>query len=610
MRRRDFCRLVGAAAATAAVPEAARLSAQTAESSASAKDLSSPAEGFGRLTHDYAQFCATPDDQRVFYALVDGKIIAEKLDSRTWEPTGWGNPPALPVPGGSWDGVPMLSPIPDLAGSGPYQPTWDSLLQYETPEWYRDAKFGIWAHWSPQCVPEAGDWYARNMYIQGQRQYEYQLEHYGPPSRFGYKDLCAQWTLLNWDSAALITRYKKAGARFFIALANHHDGFDTWNSKHHPWNAANIGPHRDVVGSWAAAARAQGMRLGVTVHQPRNWWWFQPSHDADKTGLLAGVPYDGILTAREEKGQWWEEYDPQRLYSAKHPQNALPDISYVKNFYDRTRDLIDQHDPDLLYFDNSLFPLGWAGMNIGAYFYNHSIQNRGAPVQGVINIKDVPDKYAKAVVADYERGLTPKIMPYPWQSETCIGQWHYARHLFDMPGKYGGYLPPRDVIHWLIDTVSKNGTFVLNIPGKPDGTIDSKEIAVLDGITAWMQINGEAIYATRPWKVYGEGPDMIEPGKFQGNSINRLGERDIRFTRSKTGNVVYALMLGWPIGEVVIQSLGTNSATQRGEIENVELIVTGERLHWKQTAEALRLTLPKQYRPPVDFAAALKVSFA
>lgn len=592
--------MMAAAAAATAVPEALPLSAQTTEQPA----------GFDTLTQNYAQFCATRADQRVFYALVDGKIVSEKLDDNNWTPTEWGEPPELPVSGGSWDGVPMVSPIPNLAGSGPYQPTWDSLLQYETPEWYRDAKFGIWAHWSPQCVPEAGDWYARNMYLQGQPQNKYQLEHYGPPSRFGYKDLCAQWTLLNWEPEALIERYKKAGARFFVALANHHDSFDTWNSMHHPWNAANIGPHRDVVGGWAAAARAQGLRLGVTVHQARNWWWFQTAHSADKTGPLAGVRYDGYMTTSEGKEQWWEGYDPQVLYGVKHPKNALPDISYAKNFYDRTRDLIDQHDPDLLYFDNSLFPLGWAGMNIGAYFYNHSIQTHRGTVQGVITIKDVPDKYAKSVVVDYERGLTSEIMPYAWQSETCIGEWHYRRDLYDKPGEYGGYLPPRDVVHWLIDTVSKNGTFVLNIPGKPDGTIDSKEVAVLDGIRDWMQTNGEAIYVTRPWKVYGEGPNSIKAGKFQGQSISSLGEKDIRFTRNKAGDVVYAVVLGWPAKEVTIQSLGMNSATKPGKIGNVQLLGTGEKPNWKQTAEALRVELPKQYRPATDFAAALKVSLA
>jgi alpha-L-fucosidase len=540
---------------------------------------------------------------------VSGGKIAETIpDNSTWKPNGWGEPPELPLPGGSWDGVPMESPIPNLPGEGPYKPTWNSLLQYEAPEWYQDAKFGIWAHWSPQCVPEDGDWYARNVYVQGQPQYQYHLEHYGHPSRFGYKDLCAQWTLLNWDPEELISRYKKAGAKIFIALANHHDGFDTWGSKHHPWNSVAIGPHRDVVGTWAAAARKQSLRFGVTVHQARNWWWFQTSHDSDKSGPLAGVSYDGNLTEADGKEQWWQGLDPKLLYGVKHPFDALPDISYVKNFYDRTCDLIDQHDPDLLYFDNSLLPLGWAGMNIGAYFYNNNLKTHGGKMEAVLTIKDVPDRLAKAVIADYERGLTSGIMQYPWQSETCIGEWHYNRALFDKPGEYGGYLPPRDVTHWLIDTVSKNGTFILNVPGRPDGTIDSKEIAVLDGIATWMQANGEAIYETRPWKVYGEGPNMVKPGSFQGNSVSNLGPKDIRFTRNKANNIVYALVLGWPTEATLVRSLGLSAATQPGKVAGVELLGTGDKVNWRQDASSLRVELPKPYRPDVDYAAALRVT--
>ncbi len=599
MQRRDFCKLMAAVAAATTIP-----------SMSQADDApQSPAfRAWDTFTEDYAKFCATPADQRVFYAFENGRFLQEKLKEQGWQPTGWGKSPSLPIPGGSWDGVPMDSPIANLEGSGPYKPTWNSLLQYNAPEWYRDAKFGIWAHWSPQCVPEDGDWYARNMYMQGSKQNKFQLEHYGPPSTFGYKDLCPQWTLLNWEPDALIERYKKAGARLFIALANHHDGFDAWNSKHHSWNAVNLGPHRDVVGIWAEAARKQGLRFGVTVHQARNWWWFQTSHGADKTGPLAGVPYDGDLTLAEGKGQWWEGYDPQQLYGAKHPENALPDISYVKNFYDRTRDLIDQHNPDLLYFDNSLFPLGWGGMNIASYFYNHNLQTHDGRMEAVANVKQVPDRLAKSVVADYERGLTSEIMRYPWQSETCLGEWHYNRALYDMPGEYGGYLQPQDVIHWLIDTVSKNGTFILNIPGKPDGTIDSKEIAVLDKITEWMQRNGEAIYATRPWKIYGEGPDMVKSGSFEGNSVSKLGPQDIRFTRNKANTVVYAIVLGWPGKEVAIRALGTASPQSPGKVAHVELLGYQDKVKFRQEASALRVQLPAQKLS--DYAISLKVTMA
>jgi len=601
MRRREFCKLIVAAAASNAMP---------APGQAGDGGQSALPEGFNNLTQDYAQFCAIPANQRIYYTLKNGSVVETKLEEKTWQATDWGKPPDLPIPSGSWDGVPMISPIPGLSGDGPYSPTWDSLMQYEAPEWYRDAKFGIWCHWTPQCVPEAGDWYARNMYMEGSDQYKYQLAQYGHPSRFGYKELCAQWTLLNWDPDQLISRFKKAGAKLFLTVANHHDGFDTWNSKHQPWNATAIGPHRNILGDWAIAARNQGLRFGVTVHQARNWWWFQTAHGADRNGPMAGASYDGNLSEAAVTSEWWEGFDPQRLYGVKHPYDALPDISYVKNFYDRTRDVIDQHDPDLLYFDNSLLPLGWAGMNIGAYFYNHNLAKRGGKLEAVLNGKDVPDRIAKALVADYERGLTSGIMPYPWQSETCIGDWHYKRSLFDAPGQHGGYLSPRDVIHWLIDTVSKNGTFILNIPGRPDGTIDSKEIAVIDGITAWMEANSEAIYETRPWKIYGEGPNMVKSGKFQGDSVSKLGAKDIRFTRNKANTVVYAIALGWPTEPFVVQALGSAVATSPGRIVNVELLGSGAKIGWKQSPAGLSIEMQGNFQPISDLAASFKISMA
>ena len=572
MHRRDFFKLMAAGAGAAAFPLASNIG-YAANSPTAAKDGST------------TSFPASDWDA----------VVKE----------GWGTT-GNQAGADTWDGVPLKAPaIPDLAGTGPFRPDWDSLLNYETPEWYRDAKFGIWAHWSPQCVPEDSDWYARNMYIQGQGQYKNQLNHYGHPSTFGYKDLCAQWTLLNWEPEALMARYKKAGAKLFLALANHHDGFDTWNSKHHAWNAQNIGPHRDVISAWAAAARKHGLRFGATVHAARNWWWFQVAHLCDKTGPLAGVPYDGHLTMDQGQGQWWQGYDPQQLYCRKHGFHENPDESYVRNFYDRVRDLVDQHDPDLLYFDNTGLPLGWAGMNIGAYFYNHNLQTRSGKMEAVLNIKGVPDNQARAVVADYERGVTNRIMPYAWQSETCIGDWHYNRARF----LYHYYMKPDQVIHWMVDVVSKNGTFILNIPGKPDGTNDADEIAILEAIGNWMQINGEAIYATRPWKVYGEGAHKAKAGAFAGHSTSELDAQDIRFTRNKKGDAVYAIVLGWPEGEnFVIKSLGTAAATQPGKIQKVELFGCPEKLAWTQSASSLTVTKPKAR--PCDFACALKVSLA
>ncbi len=614
MKRRKFFQVLGGIAAQSVATSLAGARAASLDPSLSDAPMverpgtgaaDSPA-GFGQFTEDYAHFCAQPESERVFYALRGGSIVVVHLDGRNWTPTGWGNPPELPVPGGSHDGVPMVSPISDLAGTGPYQPTWESLLQYECPEWYRDAKFGIWNHWSPQCVPEDGDWYARNLYKQGSRQNQFQLAHYGSPTRFGYKDLCAQWTLLNWQPSELMDLYVGAGARFFVALANHHDGFDTWNSKHHPWNAANIGPHRDVIGAWAAEARKRNLRFGVTIHQARNWWWFQVAHGADATGLLAGQPYDGRLTLADGRGQWWQGYDPQQLYAPKHPHDALPDVSYVKNFYDRTRDLVDRHNPDLLYFDNPLFPLGWGGMCVGAYFYNHNLALNNGAMQGVITIKNVPPGLAKSVVADIERGLAADILPHPWQSETCMGDWHYSRALFDRAGEYGGYMDPREVIHWMADTVSKNGTFLLNIPGKPDGTIDRKERLILQRIGEWFKINGEAIYATRPWTVYGEGPHSIKPGAFQGRSAGQLDARDIRYTRSKAGSAIYATLLGWPQQAVLLRSFGAEAATKPPKVAHVELLGSPEKIRFKHTAQGLRIERPRR-KPACDYAVVFKL---
>ena len=614
MQRRKFIHTLAGLAAPAAalsisgVKKAALGSLIPSHAETAASQTGAATAGFDQYSEDYAAFCATPENERIFYAVRNGSIVAEHLNEHDWKPTEWGEPPELPVAGGSHDGVPMISPTPDLAGEGPYKPTWESLLQYECPEWYRDAKFGVWNHWSPQCVPEDGDWYARNMYIEGSPQNRFHLAHYGSPTLFGYKDLCAQWTLLNWQPSELMDLYVSAGAKFYVALANHHDGFDAWNSKHHPWNAVSHGPHRDVIGTWAAEARKRNLRFGVTVHQARNWWWFQPSHAADATGPLAGQPYDGRLTLPDGRGQWWEGLDPQQLYAPKHPFDALPDVSYVKDFYDRTRDLVEQHSPDLVYFDNPLLPLGWGGMCVGAYYYNHNLAANDGKMEGVINIKNVPPKLAKSVVADIERGLAAEILPHPWQSETCIGEWHYLRALFDKPGQYGGYMPPRQVIHWMVDTVSKNGTFLLNIPGKPDGTIDSKERHILERIGDWFKINGEAIYATRPWTVFGEGPHMIKSGSFQGGSVGQLGPTDIRYTRNKAGTVVYAIVLGWPEQAVVLSSFGA-AANDAGRVAQVELLGSPERVHFTQSERGLRIELPQQ-KPSSDYAVVFKLNLA
>lgn len=201
---------------------------------------------------------------------------------------------------------------------GPFEPSWESLSRYRTPEWFRDAKFGIWAHWGPQCVPEQGDWYARKMYLEGDADYKYQVAHYGHPSRAGFKDVIREWKAERWDPERLIELYRRAGAKYFMALANHHDNFDCFNSAHQPWNSVALGPKKDLIGGWARAARRAGLRFAASIHAAHAWSWYEVAQGADKTGPLAGVPYDGKLMRAAGRGQWWEGLDPQDLYAQNH----------------------------------------------------------------------------------------------------------------------------------------------------------------------------------------------------------------------------------------------------------------------------------------------------
>lgn len=208
---------------------------------------------------------------------------------------------------------------PGSSAPAPFQPTWDSLTQYKVPRWFSEAKFGMWAHWSPQCQPERGDWYARKMYQEGSAQYNFHCQHYGHPSKFGFKDVINEWKAEKWDPEQLVALYKKAGAKYFMALANHHDNFDLYDSKYQSWNATRIGPKKDLIAGWARAAKKEGLPFGVSIHAAHAWSWYETSQRSDKNGPLAGVPYDGKLTAADGKGKWWDGFDPQELYAQNHP---------------------------------------------------------------------------------------------------------------------------------------------------------------------------------------------------------------------------------------------------------------------------------------------------
>jgi alpha-L-fucosidase len=299
---------------------------------------------------------------------------------------------------------------------GPFQPSWESLIKgYQSPEWFRDAKFGIWAHWSAQCVPEQGDWYARRMYIQGDPMYDFQVKTYGHPSKFGFMEIDNLWKAEHWDPEKLMALYKRAGAKYFVALANHHDNFDAYDSKYHAWNSVNVGPKKDIVGIWAKVARQNGLRFGVSNHSSHAWRWFQTAYGYDGEGPLAGVRYDAAtLTRADGKGKWWEGLDPQELYTGPNivvPQNIgitsskaiqawyekytrpamdapLPNNpAYVEKWFLRCRDLVDKCQPDLLYFDNDELPFGQVGLDIAAHYYNANVEWNGGRLEAVLTTK-------------------------------------------------------------------------------------------------------------------------------------------------------------------------------------------------------------------------------
>lgn len=511
---------------------------------------------------------------------------------------------------------------------GPFAPDWDSLAAYRTPDWFRNAKFGVWAHWGPQCEPEFGDWYARVMYKEGSDAYRHHLQTYGHPSKFGFKDVIRQWRADRWDPDALLSLYRKAGARYFVALANHHDNFDLYDSRFQPdWNATRIGPKKDLIAGWAKAARAQGLRFGVSVHAAHAWTWYELAQGADKTGPYAGVPYDGVLTAADGKGLWWEGLDPQALYAQHHPLSrktttpaewgaqwnwgggaTLPPQRYVENFHDRTIDLIDKYDPDLVYFDDTALPF-WpfsdAGLRIAAHMYNRSIATHGR-LEAVINGKMLDEKQRRSLVWDIERGQTNAIEPLPWQTCTCIGGWHYSRPEYER----GAYKSAQTVVHMLVDIVSKNGNLLLSVPVRGNGTIDEKEQAIVEEIGRWMAVHGEAIYDTRPWAVFGEGPALHQTAPLKDQGMNEgksapLTSADIRFTAK--GDTVYAFVMGWPAGrELGIAAMGTAAGHLNKPVSRVEFVGTGAPLAFRQTADGLNVTLPAA-APALPYAFALKV---
>ncbi len=478
----------------------------------------------------------------------------------------------------------------------------ESFKQYKYPEWFRDAKFGIWSHWGPQAVPRQGDWYARKMYEsdirdrktnqptgRSSREYLYHVEHYGHPSEFGYKDIINLWKAERWNPDELMKLYKKVGAKYFVSMGTHHDNFFLWDSKIHRWNSVKLGPKKDVVGLWQKAAKKEGLKFGVSEHLGASYTWFQPSHGADPGGAKAGVPYDGANP----------EY--QDLY---HKKTAADDFAWLtkdpenqKNWLTSITELIDMYQPDLIYSDSEL-PFGEVGRTMVSHFYNQDLIKNGGQINAVYTCKHSVSN--GRWVMDIERGAMDSISTDPWQTDTSIGDWYYRTGQKYMTGT--------EVIQMLVDIVSKNGNLLLNVVQTPEGDLEQDVLDILNVIADWIPDNGEAIYGTRPWKIYGEGPSTKnqEKGVFGGvKDVRPYESDDMRFTTK--GETLYAFCMKNPAGDIKIASLGKDSKVCGKQISSVKIPGSKEKLKWNQKAEALVISKPSKL--PDWEVVTLKVEF-
>lgn len=471
---------------------------------------------------------------------------------------------------------------------GPVAATPEGLREaYEVPDWYRDAKLGLWAHWGPQCAPEAGDWYGRLLYLQDERQAAIHRDQYGHPADHGFIDVISDWGAQAWDPDEIFAAYKDAGAGFLVAMACHHDNLDLFPNPHHAWHSERIGPKRDVVGGWAAAARRLGLPFGVSNHASHAWHWWQTAYGYDTTGPRKGERYDAFrLRTEDGAGTAWEGLDPQVLYTG--PRQVPPDgldspaamrawhdansgqwvetippqgIAFASNWLARQMALVERYEPDFLYQDGYSLPFGDIGVMAAAHFYNRAIARTGS-FSGVMSAGFTRDQ---GTIPNLERKVAEQIEPEPWQAATCIGDWHYNRARF----LEKSYVPARDVIWQLADVVSKNGTLLLSIPVRGEGTLDSEERAILGALGTWMAREGEAaIRGSRPWRSFG--------GEAGGG---------VRYTRK--GATVFALLRAPESGPLVLPELGTGPLGG-ARVESVERIGGGP-VPFMQGTDSLRL---------------------
>jgi alpha-L-fucosidase len=477
-----------------------------------------------------------------------------------------------------------LSPLPVAAG--PFTPDWAGLSRgYTTPEWWREAKFGAWSHWDPQSMPEQGDWYARGMYIQGNKQYDYNVKNFGHPSEYGYKEICHNWVVDKWNPEELMDLYVEMGARYFMAMGVHHDNFDCWNSTYQPWNSVNIGPKLDIVGTWEKTARKHGLRFGIGFHNTpgRTWGQFMTvRYTSDKKGDKQGVPYDALQTISDGKGKWWEGLDPVDLYGPVHDKKDPLHSPFGNQFMWRVDDAITKYHPDIIYFDEHAgdsqvdlgvkMGLGFLAPSLIANYYNKSLKWNNGKMDVVINLKGVGGRYNsfqnspellpladRALVKSTEAIIEPEIMAYSFQTETSIADWHYRQ------GQK--YLSAKKVIELLMQNVSRNGSMLLNLTQHGRGDLDAELIRICKDIGAWLKINGEAVYGSRPFEVYGDST--------------------VLYTRNNSK--LYATITAWDGNTIILKALQKNG-TSSGDVSSVELLGSETKVKFVQDEKGLTIT--------------------
>ena len=479
--------------------------------------------------------------------------------------------------------------------AGPVAPTADSIKVIPCPEWFRDAKFGIWAHWGPGCISGVSQNYAQDMYQVGTPAYKYHVEHIGDPATTGYKDMLKEWTASKWDPQGLMKKYKAAGARYFVAMGRHHDNFDCYDSKYTKWNSVRIGPKKDVAGLWREAALQEGLRFGLSFHPHISYFWRGQWGGWTKKAPDPGVVYDKFDTK-----------DP-KFWSLYMPPIGTPWLNkeFDDGVYARIKDALDKCQPDLLYFDGTLRSAETHGYKIIAHFYNSNIKHHGGHNEGIVNIKT-----EQGGVKDLERQQFNDISPQPWQCDTSESSWFYLDESMAADELFTIHKSSTTMLHALIDIVSKNGNLLMNIPQRADGTIDEHGEILLADFAEWMKINAEAIFETRPWKVYGEGPSQLpRPISSLPPATQKLVSRDlktpmtskdIRFT--KKGDVLYAFALGLPTEPVQIKALAGE------KIDGITLLGSDAKLDWKQDADALVIQPLKTW--PCRHAVVFKIQLA